>query len=331
MMRAEGLVKDFGLVRAVDGFSFEVEPGEIYGLLGPNGAGKTTTTRMLACLLHPSAGAAWVAGYSTHTNAHEIRARIGILTEIPGLYARLTPTEYLDFFAQVQEVPSPRRKARIEEVLRLVGMWEYRRAVMRPFSKGMQQRIAIARALLHDPEVLFFDEPTAALDPEAARALRDHLLELTRGRRRTVLLCTHNLPEAEQLCDRLSVVQHGRQIAEGTLAQLKAGMQRWVDLRAATVTRDLVERIAAVPGVSEVAADAEHGLVRFRTSAPERVNPEVVRASVSAGADVLALSQEEVSLEQVYLGLVRARTAENGRADAEEPHPPERAGARSLA
>jgi len=304
MIRADRLVKSFGGLRAVDGFSFEVAPGEIYGLLGPNGAGKTTTTRMLSCLLRPSGGTAWVAGYSTETAAHRIRGKIGILTEIPGLYGRLTPYEYLDFFATVQDVPSARRAVRIEEVLRLVDMWERRRTVMRTFSKGMQQRVAIARALLHDPEVLFFDEPTAALDPEAAKHVRDHLRQLAGERRRTVLLCTHNLTEADQLCHRLSIVRNGKQIAEGTPRQLRAGMRRAVNLRVASASARLIRRLKTVAGVSDLDGDLRDGLIRYHTSTPERTNPEVVRVAVADGADVLALVEREASLEEVYLALV---------------------------
>src|SRR5947207_252391 len=149
MIRAQKLFKVFGGVRAVDQFTFEVGRGEIYGLLGPNGAGKTTTTRMLSCLLRPTSGNAWVAGHPIDAGAHIIRGKIGILTEVPGLYGRLTPLEYLDFFASMQDMPRPQRAARIEELLQLVGMWDWRRSVMQAFSKGMQQRVAIARALLH--------------------------------------------------------------------------------------------------------------------------------------------------------------------------------------
>jgi ABC-2 type transport system ATP-binding protein len=306
VIRAQGLVKCFGTFRAVDGFSFEVEPGEIYGLLGPNGAGKTTTTRMLSCLLRPSAGTAWVAGYSIDTDAQRIRSQIGILTEVPGLYARLTPLEYLDFFAAAQDVPRAERAARIQEVLQLVGMWDRRRSVMRAFSKGMQQRVAIARALLHTPRVLFFDEPTAALDPEAAKRVRDHLVELAIDRKRTVLLCTHNLTEAEQLCTRLSVVQSGKQIAEGTARQLRAGMHRAMCLRVAMASPELVRRLRQVPGLSDLEANARGGLVRYRSANPERTNPEVIRVAVDVGADVLALEEREASMEEVYLALVRA-------------------------
>jgi ABC-2 type transport system ATP-binding protein len=310
LIRTEALAKQFrGGFRAVDGFSFEVQPGEIYGLLGPNGAGKTTTTRMLSCLLQPTSGTAWVAGHNIHTEAQRVRARIGILTEVPGLYERLNPVEYLDFFAQVHGVDGVARNARVEEVLRLVDMWHRRKTVMRAFSKGMQQRVAIARALLHDPEVLFFDEPTAALDPEAARGVRDHLQHLTEGRRRSVLLCTHNLPEAEKLCRRLSIVQHGRQVAEGTPAQLKAGVERAMTLRVSVATPPTVEAIRRVPGTTSVAGG--DGIVTYRTASAERTNPEVIRAAVGAGADILGFSEEEVTLEDVYLSLVRASRADH--------------------
>jgi ABC-2 type transport system ATP-binding protein len=314
MIRALGLAKSFGTFQAVDGFSFEVEPGEIYGLLGPNGAGKTTTTRMLSCLLRPSGGTAWVAGHSIDTAAHLIRGKIGILTEVPGLYTRLTPIEYLDFFATVQGVQRLSRAARIEETLRLVGMWDQRRAVMRAFSKGMQQRVAIARALLHDPEVLFFDEPTAALDPEAAKRVRDHLIELAGERHRTVLLCTHNLTEAEQLCRRLSIVQGGKQIAEGTPKQLRAGMRRAMSLHVAVATPELLHRLQAVPGVLDLEGVSRAGVIRYRTTTPERTNPDVVRAAVAMGTDVRGLEEQEVSMEEVYLAVVQNHRSLNGGA-----------------
>jgi ABC-2 type transport system ATP-binding protein len=304
MILAQGLVKHFGAARAVDGLSFEVGPGEIYGLLGPNGAGKTTTTRILSCLLRPTAGTAYVAGHRIDREARTIRGKIGVLTELPGLYTRLTPIEYLDFFGQVQGVAGAGRRGQVERVLHLVGMWDRRDSIMRTFSKGLQQRIAIARALLHEPEVLLFDEPTAALDPEAARAVRDHLRELAADRKRSVLLCTHNLSEAEHLCHRLSIVQHGRQLAEGTPDQLRAGLPRSVILRVGAATPDLLRRLQAVPGVANVTAPA-NGRIAFRTSRAERIVPEVVRTAVSAGADVLGLAEEEPPLEDVYLAFVR--------------------------
>ncbi len=308
MIRAEGLVKVFaGPVRAVDDLSFEVEPGEIYGLLGPNGAGKTTAMRLLSALLQPTAGTAFVAGFSVLDEPREVRARIGLLTEVPGLYLRLTPAEYLDFFAQVHGQHSrAARAARVEQLLRLVGLWDRRRSMMRTFSKGMQQRVAIARTLIQDPQVLLFDEPTAALDPEAARNVRDYVRELAASRQRTVLLCTHNLFEAEQLCHRLSIVQAGHQVAQGTPAALKGSVAITCVLRVAERSRVLLERLATVPGVEAVTPDGP-GTITYRTRSPLHANPAVVRAAVACGADVLSLSEAASSLEDAYLALIAER------------------------
>jgi ABC-2 type transport system ATP-binding protein len=305
VIRAEGLVKVFdGAVRAVDHLSFEVEPGEIYGLLGPNGAGKTTAMRLLSALLQPTAGTAVVAGFSVLTEPREVRARIGILTEVPGLYLRLTPAEYLDFFAQVHgQQQKSLRNARVEELLKLVGLWDRRRTMMRTFSKGMQQRVAIARTLIQDPQVLLFDEPTAALDPEAARNVRDYVRDLAASRQRTVLLCTHNLFEAEQLCHRLSIVQAGHQVAHGTPASLKASVATTCVLRVAERSPVLLERLATVPGVEAVTPDGP-GTITYRTRAPLQANPAVVRMAVALGADVLSLSEAASSLEDAYLALI---------------------------
>jgi ABC-2 type transport system ATP-binding protein len=305
MIRARGLVKYFpGPVRAVDGLTFEAQPGEIYGLLGPNGAGKTTAMRLLSALLRPSAGSAVVAGFSVEDEPHEVRARIGILTEVPGLYLRLTPAEYLDFFAQVQGLRlAAARTARIEEMLRLVGLWDRRASVMRTFSKGMQQRVAIARTLIHDPPVLLFDEPTAALDPEAARSVRDYVRDLAASRGRTVLLCTHNLPEAEQLCHRLSIIHSGSQLAEGTPAELKSRVATTCVLRVRERSPLLLQRLSAVPDVYDVAVDGP-GTITYRTRLPLVANPAVVRAAVTAGADVQGLAEAATSLEDVYLSIV---------------------------
>jgi len=305
MIRAERLVKEFaGPLRAVNGLSFEVEPGEIYGLLGPNGAGKTTALRLLSALLEPTSGTAVVAGFSVREQPREVRARIGILTEVPGLYLRLTPAEYLDFFAQVHGLrPASARAARVEEMLKLVGLWDRRRSMMRTFSKGMQQRVAIARTLIQDPQVLLFDEPTAALDPEAARTVRDHVRELAAARQRTVLLCTHNLFEAEQLCHRLSIIQSGRQVAQGTPAALKATLATTCVLRVADRTPILLEHLARVPEIDALSSDGP-GTITYRTRAPLRANPAVVRAAVAAGADVLSLSEAASSLEDAYLALI---------------------------
>jgi ABC-2 type transport system ATP-binding protein len=304
MIRAQGLVKNFGPVRALDGLSFEAEPGEIYGLLGPNGAGKTTAMRLLSALLPSTSGTALVAGYAVDTQPREVRARIGILTEVPGLYLRLTPSEYLDFFAQVHGIrAASERSARVEEMLRLVGLWDRRRSVMRTFSKGMQQRVAIARTLVQDPPVLLLDEPTAALDPEAARTMRDYVSDLAASRGRTILLCTHNLFEAEQLCHRLSIVKSGRQVAEGTPAELTASIAATCVLRVRERSQGLVDELRQVVEIEAVKVDGP-GAITYRTRNPDQTNPAVIRAAVAAGADVVGLAELTSSLEEVYLAIM---------------------------
>jgi ABC-2 type transport system ATP-binding protein len=303
MIEAKGLAKQFGKRLALQSITFSVEEGEIYGLLGRNGAGKTTTVRVLACLLQPTAGTGRVAGYDILTEAPAIRARVGILTEVPGLYERLTASEYLDFFGEMYALAAPARRARAEELLRLVGLWDVRGERLRAYSKGMKQKVAIARALLHKPRVVFFDEPTAALDPESAKTVRDYLQYLAEERRVTVLLCTHNLAEAERLCRRLSIVRGGRQIAEGTPAELKATIGQRMILRLREPRPALLDTLRGVDGVEDV--EPIDGRIYFKTGYPEQVNPRVINHLVAQGGEIVTLEAEDVQLEDVYLAFVR--------------------------
>ena len=194
----EDLTKTFGSHVAVDHLNFKVEEGEVFGLLGPNGAGKTTTVRMLACLISASGGSAKVGGYKIAEKPLEVRQTVGILTESPSLYERLTAYENMDFFAEAYGISNPKEKAnRIRELLEFFDLWERRNDKVAGFSKRMKQKLAIARALVHDPPVLFLDEPTASLDPEAAKEVRDLIEMLSRREKHTVLLCTHHLEDAE--------------------------------------------------------------------------------------------------------------------------------------
>jgi ABC-2 type transport system ATP-binding protein len=303
MIEAVGLRKSFGSRQALADISFSVGEGEIYGLLGPNGAGKTTTTRILACLLRPDGGSARVAGFDVVEQPEQVRASIGILTEIPGLYERLRALEYLDFYGQIYGLDLQRRRARSEELMRLLGIWEMRSERIGSFSKGMKQKVAIARALIHAPHVLLFDEPTAALDPEAAKTVRDHLVQLIREERRTVLLCSHNLAEVEQICARLSIVYGGKALTEASPAQLKAAVARSVEVRLARVDPNYVDAVRDVAGVDEVSMN--DGTITFRTGDVWGVNPRVVRQLVSAGAEVIDVQLEPVTLEDAYLHYVR--------------------------
>jgi len=217
MIEVQHLTKRYGPVTAVDDVSFRVEKGEILGFLGPNGAGKTTTVRLLTCLIAPTSGRAWVNNLEVGRADQQIRAQVGILTESPGLYERLSARRNLEFFAELYGVKDASGQA--EKYLRLLGLWDRRESEANTLSKGMKQKLAIARALLHEPPVLFLDEPTSALDPEAAKTVRD-FIETLRGQGRTIFLCTHNLDEAERLCDRIAVFRQ-RLIAVDTPEALR--------------------------------------------------------------------------------------------------------------
>lgn len=307
MIEAEGLTKSFADFLAVQGVTFQVGEGEIFGLLGPNGAGKTTTVRLLSCLLRPTLGRAVVAGFDVVAAPAQVRRNIGVLTEVPGLYERLTAQEYLDFFGEVYDVPIKERRARIGALLSMLGIWDRRDHRLDRFSKGMKQKIAIARTLMHRPRVLFFDEPTAALDPESARMVRDYLLELIRQERRTILLCTHNLSEAERLCDRVAIVSRGRLVAQGKPRQLLGADRHRTRLKLAEVKPEFARALERVEGVHSLRC-TDSSIV-YETTAPERTNPVVARLIVQLGGDLVSLSVETQPLEEAYLELMKGLEA----------------------
>jgi len=221
VIEATGLGRRFGPFVAVEDVSLRVPDGTILALLGPNGAGKTTTVRMLAGLLGPSAGAATVAGYDVRRDPAAVRARVGLVTDAPGLHEQMSVPAYLDFFGGVYGLPRADRARRIDELLALFDLGDHRRERMAGFSKGMKQKVALARALLHDPAVLFLDEPTSGLDPLAARAVRELVVNL-KSARRSIILCTHDLDEAERLADQVAILRRGRVVACDAPAALRA-------------------------------------------------------------------------------------------------------------
>jgi ABC-2 type transport system ATP-binding protein len=325
-IRAEGLGRRFGDLWALRGVDLELAPGEVFGLLGPNGAGKTTTVRLLTSLIAPTEGQAWVDGYEVTTDADAVRARIGILTETPGLYDRLTATQNLDFFARLHGLDPTTRAERIERFLRLFELWDRRDDLAGTFSKGMKQKLAIARALIHEPSVVFLDEPTAALDPEAAFVVREAIASL-RGAGRTIVLCTHNLDEAERLCDRIAFVRGGL-LRVDSPARLRGGDGNGggpilrVELVEAATTAQLAA-VAAVAGVSHVAAEVgdvggdgvgDPGGVALtcRLSDLRSDAPQVVRALVEAGAQVIGVHQAGRTLEDVYFEVMGRRPQVEG-------------------
>lgn len=302
MIVARGLSRSFEGRMAVDAVSFEVPPGRLCALLGPNGAGKTTTVRMLLGLLPPTAGTAEVAGIrlpAPRDHAKSLRARAGLLTETPGFYDRLSGIENLDFFARLYGMADADRGPRIESWLKRLDLWEARDRAFGGYSKGMKQRLALIRAVFHEPAVIFLDEPTAALDPAAAREVRDLIADL-RGEGRTILLCTHHLGEAQALADLVGILQ-SRLLAFGSLDTL-TGNAGAVEIR---LDRDPVEFLPALrgmPGVGDV--QCVGAVLRVATADSDGITPRVVASLVASGAGILEVRPVRVSLEEVYLRAV---------------------------
>ena len=305
MLRATGLGRRFGDLWAIRGVDLEVSRGEVLGLLGPNGAGKTTTVRLLTALIEPTEGRASVDGLDVVERPEEVRARVGILTETPGLYEKLSATANLDFFGRLYGLDAATRAERIEHYLRLFSLWERRDDVAGNFSKGMKQKLAIARALLHDPAVVFLDEPTAALDPEAAYVVRE-AIEALRRSGRTIVLATHNLDEADRLCDRVAFVRGGL-LRVDSPAGLRGSMGgHGVEIGLAEPASDALTAAArAVPGVTTVEAADTRLIVATEDLAA--VTPGLVRALVAGGAAIVAVHERATTLEQVYFDVMGVR------------------------
>jgi ABC-2 type transport system ATP-binding protein len=301
MIHTENLTKKFGDRTAVEALTVDVREGEVFGFLGPNGAGKTTTVRMLTTLIGPTSGTATVNNFRVGQDDTAIRRCIGILTETPGMYDRLSAEKNLTIFANLYEVADV--KGQVEKYLRLLGLWDRRGDLVGNFSKGMKQKLAICRALLHEPALVFLDEPTSGLDPEAARLVRDFIEEI-KAHGRTIFLCTHNLDEADRLCDRIGVMkQHLITVDTPTnLRQKLYGRKVVFHLREADDA--LLARVRALPFVKE-AQRVDQKLV-LGLDDPETHNPVVVRLLVEAGADIQFVGELRHSLEDVYMSLVGA-------------------------
>ncbi len=295
------LTRTFGNLMAVEDLTLHIPAGTVFGFLGPNGAGKTTTVRMLTALIAPSAGTATIAGYKLGEDNTPIRQSVGILTETPGLYDRLSAEQNLVFFARLYNVPAQRAMAQAEHYLRMLGLWDRRGERVGGFSKGMRQKLAIARALLHEPKVIFLDEPTSGLDPEAARVVLDFIKEL-RAEGRTIFLTTHNLPEADELCDMIGVFRT-KLLHVDTPAHLRDTLfGRGTRVRVSGDATPWLAIVQSLPFVQNVAAHQD--MLSIALDDPDEQNPPLVQALVTAGARIRAVEPIAHSLEEVYMQLL---------------------------
>jgi ABC-2 type transport system ATP-binding protein len=283
---------------AVDGVTLSVPPGRILALLGQNGAGKTTTVRMLTSLLTPTRGWARVAGYDVVKNPDEVRANVGVLTEQHGLYMRMTGHEYLEFFGQVYDLNVETRRTRIKYLLDYFGLAEAAHRRSGEYSKGMKQKLALARALMHDPSVLLLDEPTSAMDPESARLVRDEIARL-KSTQRTIIICTHNLAEAEALADTIAIIYRGRILLNGTLDELKSQVLGPAEYEAKFAQDFDAGEFDLPQGVTLAARDRTS--LRFRVDAPQMANPTLVYALTARNAPLVSFQEVPRKLEHVYL------------------------------
>ncbi len=303
MIDTENLTKKFGDMTAVDSVTLHVDEGEVFGFLGPNGAGKTTTVRMLACLVARSSGSARIGDYEIANKADQpkIRRMIGLLTENVGLYDELSAYDNLDFYGRFYKLGEQKRKERIEFLLKMLELWEKRDVAAGTFSKGMKQKLAIARALIHDPEVLFLDEPTANLDPAASKMVRDFILELKKEKR-TIFLNTHLLDEAERICDRVGILKT-KLVTTGSPRELRhslAGRKVRVQLQH---SEDTI--VSAVKKMGYEISEVTPNSILINVNDPEIENPSILRSIQSAGGEVVFVTEVSSSLEDVYLKLVR--------------------------
>jgi ABC-2 type transport system ATP-binding protein len=304
VIETENLTRKFGELTAVDNLTLKVEKGEVFGFLGPNGAGKSTTVRMLCCLISKTSGKARVGDFDVDREEDRLKIRkmVGYLPGDVGLYENQSAYKNLDFYGKLYEVPSAEREERIKRLLQLLGIWERKEDAVAGFSKGMKQKLAIARALIHEPQLLFLDEPTANLDPLAAKTVRDFVLDLKKEKR-TIFMNTHNLDEAERVCDRIAVLKT-KLVGVGSPEDL----ERSVSSRKTVVHLESIgdSVLAAVKKLSKVknVSTNENKLI-LDMDDPEKDNPQLVRTIVAAGGNVQYVTEERSSLEDVYLKLVR--------------------------
>jgi ABC-2 type transport system ATP-binding protein len=298
MIQSEDLTKYFGTFKAVEGISLEIYPGEVLALLGQNGAGKTTTVRMLTSMLAPTRGWAKVAGYDVVRDPDKVRASTGVLTEQHGLYGRMTGFEYLDFFGQIYGLDNELRLKRTNELLEYFGLGAAAHRRSGEYSKGMRQKLALARALIHEPPVLLLDEPTSAMDPESAQLVRNEIASL-RSSQRTIVICSHNLIEAEMLADKIAIIYHGRILLKGTLNELRERLLGPVEYEVKLSGRWKWNGLELPQGVNVTEKGKDS--FRYTTENPREANPLILKQLIQSNVLVTAMQEVPRTLEMIYL------------------------------
>ena len=302
MIQVENLSKKFGSITAVDNITFEIKDGSIFGFLGPNGAGKTTTIRMLSTLIKPTSGTVVIDGRELSKNGEYIRSILGILTETPGMYEKISAIENLNFFSGFYGIEDKKRKQNIEKFLKMFDLWDRRDDLVGTYSKGMKQKLAIARALIHEPKILYLDEPTAALDPESAFMVRS-FIENQKNEKTTVFLCTHNLEEASNLSDVVCIIKN-RIIKISTLEELQKNKK---GKKIEIVFNQPAEKYAGIlRDFTEITnLEAKEDKINFSMENPEKINPAIIKKLVDSGAEIVYFNEIKASLEEIYLDLIR--------------------------
>ena len=303
IIQGENLVRTFGSTTAIDGINFSIEEGEVFGVLGPNGSGKTTLVRLLNGVLTPTSGRAILFGKDVTIDGAYVRARTGVLTETPSLYERLSAKKNLSFFGRFYGIPDADIPQRVNKILSLLHLADRGDEAVGGFSKGMKQRLAIARALIHDPQVIFLDEPTSGLDPEASRQVEGIIRELAADKGKTIFLCTHNLNQAQHLCSRVAMINRGKILAQGSIHDLTDRLWKAVPVEMEFLVPPPSSVISKIREMNGVIVDRQADTTVTIRVAQKDLVPAVIRIAVSNGGEIFRVTPRDYSLEEIYFAV----------------------------
>ncbi|MBC8389368.1 MAG: ABC transporter ATP-binding protein [Actinobacteria bacterium] len=302
MIKVENLTKIFGDVTALDNISFQIKESEIFGFLGPNGAGKTTTIRILSTLISPTSGKFTINGKDPKEDSSHIRSIIGLLTETPGMYEKISAYDNLKYFSNFYDISEKKRKNNIEKYLKMFDLWKRKDALVATYSKGMKQKLALSRALIHEPKILFLDEPTAALDPESAHMVRN-FIESLKKEKTTVFLCTHNLEEASNLSDRVCIIKK-KIIKIASLTELQTNKKyKNVEIVFKDDSKKFIDIIKPIKEI--ISISAEQNKINLSLEKPQITNPIIIKKLIENGVEILYFNEITESLEEIYLDLIK--------------------------